>query len=69
MKPMYTPIKDLEFIARSIDAFAYMVGMLMAMQSIQSAGAVIDLRNLVREAVLGNADNVQAIVSRYPGQV
>lgn len=51
------------------DVMAYMLGMLLAMQSIESVGAAPGLQNLVSEAAQGNADNVRAIVSRYPGQV
>jgi hypothetical protein len=50
------------------DAVAFMVGMLLAMQSVESAAAV-QVQNLVQEAAQGHADNVRAIVSRYPGQV
>jgi hypothetical protein len=45
-----------------------MIGMLMAMGSVD-ATAAFDPGNLVQEAAQGHADNVRAIVSRYPGQV
>jgi hypothetical protein len=50
------------------DAVAFMIGIVFTMQSVESPAAV-QVQNLVQEAAQGHADNVQAIVSRYPGQV
>jgi hypothetical protein len=59
------------FISSSpfVDAVAYMIGAMMMMRSMNASTSAGDTTNLVREAALGNVDNVRAIINRYPDQV